>query len=238
MKHRFVLFALVLLLSLFVGCAPERPDSGASEGDMRASSLSCLSEAMAINESRAEALLDLLIAQGMTGEVLFAYPATDDADRAYYHIWMGEATVDVYMKDDGSVAAISKAGVVLYGEVPAISESVDDEGDTNGDEADTDMLPTTITIDAHTAAVAPGGMGRVSAFGMPGEQYKIKVYYASGVSSAKALAPLVAAEDGSLVWEWKVSNQVKPGVYKIEVVHAENKEDKLVLPFEVVEIEE
>lgn len=236
MKRTLVLLALILLLTFMASCVQQGPAPDVSMADIRASSITCLSEAMPLDVPQAEALLDLLTEQGMEGEVLFAYPATDDADRDYYHVWIGEVTVDVYLQDCGDVAAISKAGVVMFGElpVPDAPSDVEPPPEENG----SDSTSTTITLDAHTAKVAPGNMGKVSVFGTPGEQYKIKVYYAGGVSSAKALAPLVAGEDGSLVWEWKVSSQVKPGVYKIEVVHAENKDDKLVLPFEVVETNE
>ena len=230
------LLALILLLTFMASCVQQDPAPDASEADIRASSLTCLSEAMPLDVPQAEALLDLLTEQGMAGEVLFAYPATDDADKDYYHVWIGETTVDVYLQDGGGVAAISKAGVVIFGELPAPDAPSDAEPPP--DENGSGSTSTTITLDSHTAKVAPGNMGKVSVFGTPGEQYKIKVYYAGGVSSAKALAPLVAREDGSLVWEWKVSSQVKPGVYKIEVVHAENNDDRIVLPFEVVDITE
>ncbi len=236
MRQSPFLLALMAFLLLTVSCVPQHPAQDTSLSDVRASSIACLSEEMPLDASQAEALFDLLMGQGMEGEVLFAYPATDDADRDYYHIWMGEATVDAYLRDDGSVAALSKAGVVIFGELPAPDDPSQEESPPDEDAPASPH--TTITLDSHTATVVPGDMGRVSVFGTPGEQYKIKVYYAGGVSSSKALAPLVAGEDGSLVWEWKISSQVKPGVYKIEVVHAENNDDRIVLPFEVVEIKE
>ena len=81
----------------------------------------------------------------------------------------------------------------------------------------------------------PGGTGYVRAQAFAGVEYQIKVYYASGVSTAKALSPKVADEDGMLTWEWTVSAQVKPGVYKIIVVRADDKRDAVTLPFEVLE---
>ena len=88
---------------------------------------------------------------------------------------------------------------------------------------------------SHTDKVAPGEKGHVRATGEPGVEYKIKVYYASGISTAKALSPQVAGEDGSLLWEWTVNSRVKPGVYKIIVVRADNEEDAVTLPFEVTD---
>ena len=204
---------------------------GGESADTRPASLSRLTEHMPIDAAQADTLLDLLSAQGLEGEVLFAYPATDEDGRVYYHVWIGETTVDVYLSDAGRAEALVQAGVLIFGELPAPETPEDGDDDESG----TDEVVCTITPGEHTATVALGETGYVRVFGTPGEQYKIKVYYASGVSTAKALSPQVAGEDGSLVWEWTVSRQVKPGVYKIEVVHAENKEDKLVLPFEVVE---
>ena len=207
---------------------------GGESADTRPASLSRLTEHMPIDAAQADTLLDLLSAQGLEGEVLFAYPATDEDGRAYYHVWIGETTVDVYLGGVGQAEALVQAGVLIFGELP-VPETPEDDDEDDADESDSDEVVLTITPSDHTATVALGETGYVRVFGTPGEQYKIKVYYASGVSTAKALSPQVAGEDGSLVWEWTVSRQVKPGVYKIEVVHAENKEDKLTLPFEVVE---
>jgi hypothetical protein len=91
----------------------------------------------------------------------------------------------------------------------------------------------TISVESHTASVEAGCDGYVRAFGEAGVEYKIKVYYASGVSTAKALSPQVAAQDGSLVWEWTVSSRVKPGTYKIILVRCDDERDMITLPFEV-----
>ena len=230
MRRLLVLGIALLLAVLCVSCA-SADSAGDHLGNTRPASLSRLTEHMPIGTAEADAILDLLFSQGLEGEVLFAYPATDEDGRTYYHVWIGDNTVDVYLSGAGQAAALVQAGVLIYGELPA-PETPEDGDD---DESDTDEVVCTITPGEHTATVALGETGYVRVLGTPGEQYKIKVYYASGVSSAKALSPRVACEDGSLVWEWTVSRQVKPGVYKIEVVHAQNEKDKLVLPFEVVE---
>ena len=233
MRRLVSLGVALLLAALGVSCASVDL-AGDRLGDTRPASLSRLTEHMPIDAAQADTLLDLLSAQGLEGEVLFAYPATDEDGRAYYHVWIGETTVDVYLGGVGQAEALVQAGVLIFGELP-VPETPEDGDEDDADESDSDEVVLTITPSDHTATVALGETGYVRVFGTPGEQYKIKVYYASGVSTAKALSPQVAGEDGSLVWEWTVSRQVKPGVYKIEVVHAENKEDKLTLPFEVVE---
>lgn len=228
---RYVCLLLCLLLSVLVACTPA--DEPAEVPDTQAS-LERLCKGMAVSESEAHALLLLLEEQGVTGEVLFAYPAEDEAERIHYHVWIGEGTVDLYLADTGEVTAVRQAGVLLYGELPP---APDEGGDEAGDEPE---LPysTSITIESYTATVVPGGAGSLCASATAGVEYKIKVYYAGGVSTAKALSPKVADEEGRLTWEWTVSAQVKPGVYKIIVVRADDERDAVTLPFEVLENEQ
>jgi hypothetical protein len=243
MKRQIIIFLVLLALTMLVtsACSEKSPASeGPSEPDVHAISVERLCEAMDMDQTHAAALLDLLAQMDFEGEVLFAYPAIDDNDEAYYHIWIGERTVDVYVKEDDTVAAVQSAGILLYGTVPVPSEPPGEEGDPPGeDDPPKENDPTeppvtlTLTLESHTASVEAGCDGRVSVFGQAGVEYKIKVYYASGVSTAKALAPKVAAEDGSLVWEWTVSSRAKPGTYKIIVVRADDERDMITLPLEV-----
>ena len=239
-KIRRLLAALLLILLLLTACASQPSPSDKEEVDVHAVSVERLCEAMALDSVHAAALLDLLAQMEVEGEVLFAYPAIDDNDEAYYHIWIGERTVDVYVKEDDTVAAVQSAGVLLYGTVPVPSEPPGEEGDPPGEDdppkendPNEPSVTLTLTLDSHTASVEAGCDGRVSVFGQAGVEYKIKVYYASGVSTAKALSPQVAAEDGALVWEWTVSSRAKPGTYKIIVVRADDERDMITLPFEV-----
>lgn len=235
MKRRIIIFLALLAFMMLITTACKAPASGDPlEPDVHAISVERLCEAMDMDQTHAAALLDLLAQMDFEGEVLFAYPATDDNDQAYYHIWIGERTVDVYMKEDGTVAAVQSGGILLYGKVPAPSEPPA-EGDDPPFEGDPNEPPVTLTLtlESHTASVEAGCDGRVSVFGQAGVEYKIKVYYASGVSTAKALSPKVAGEDGSLVWEWTVSSRTKPGTYKIIVVRADDERDMITLPFEV-----
>ena len=227
-RYRFLLLCLLLLLTLLVACTPTDPPAEVPDTQV---SLDRLCEGMGLSEGEADALLKLLEGLGVTGEVLFAYPAEDEAERIYYHVWIGEGTVELYLADTGEVTAVRRAGALLYGELPP---APDEGGDEAGDEPE---LPysTSITIESYTATVVPGGTGYVRAQAFAGVEYQIKVYYASGVSTAKALSPKVAGEDGMLTWEWTVSAQVKPGVYKIIVVRADDKRDAVTLPFEVLE---
>ena len=231
-KIRRLLAALLLILLLLTACAPQPSPSDKEEVDVHAVSVERLCEAMELDSVHAAALLDLLAQMEVEGEVLFAYAATDDSDVAYYHIWIGERTVDVYMKEDDTVLAVLSGGVLLYGKQPLPSEP-SEENPPSDDDPSEPSVTLTLTLDSHTASVEAGCDGRVSVFGQAGVEYKIKVYYASGVSTAKALSPQVAAEDGALVWEWTVSSRAKPGTYKIIVVRADDERDMLTLPFEV-----
>lgn len=232
---RLILSLILLIALVLVACTPQwTPPDDAVEPDVHAISVERLCEAMDMDQTHAAALLDLLAQMDFEGEVLFAYHATDDNDEAYYHIWIGERTVDVYMKEDDTVAAVQSGGILLYGTVPHPSKPPA-EGDDPPFEDDPNEPPVTLTLtlESHTASVEAGCDGRVSVFGQAGVEYKIKVYYASGVSTAKALSPKIAAEDGSLVWEWTVSSRTKPGTYKIIVVRADDERDMITLPFEV-----
>ncbi len=252
MKRAILLFVAVMMLSLLCSCTSDEPAAPpANEVDVRANSISRLCEDMQIDEQHAASLVELFSYMNLTGEVLFAYPSEDENGMAYYHVWIGDKTVDVYLRQDGTASAILVSGVVLYGSVPLPptpdrpNDSDPNEG--SGEEDNTQQPPpsgdsadpeTSIQVLSHTDKVAPGGAGFVRALGEPGVEYKIKVYYASGVSTAKALSPQVAGEDGTLVWEWTVNSRVKPGVYKIVIVRADDEEDTITLPFEVIETQE
>jgi hypothetical protein len=251
-RNRLFLIILSLLLLLLTACgASDAPEDEQKTTDTTAASIARLCEDMQIDERHAAALVDLFSYMNLTGEVLFAYPAEDDNGIFYYHVWIGDKTANVYMRQDGTAQAILVGGTLLYGKIPEPStpeppstpdlpgDSEDQDSPDDEQQQDPPTVPanpnTSIVVLSHAAKVAPGEKGHVRATGEPGVEYKIKVYYASGVSTAKALSPQVAGEDGSLFWEWTVNSRVKPGVYKIIVVRADNDEDAVTLPFEVTE---
>ena len=245
-RNRPFLILLSLVLLLLTACgAKDAPEDAKQPSDTTATSIARLCEDMQIDERHAAALVDLFSYMNLTGEVLFAYPSVDNNGISYYHVWIGDKTANVYMRQDGTAQAILAGGTLLYGKIPEPStpdlptapehpDSPDDEKQPD-QPAPPDNPNTSIVVLSHTDKVAPGEKGHVCATGEPGVDYKIKVYYASGISTAKALSPQVAGEDGSLLWEWTVNSRVKPGVYKIIVVRADNDEDAVTLPFEVTE---
>lgn len=124
MKRTLIFLFCVALAFLLAFCTPSptEPDTE----DVRAASIVRLCEQSGLSVERADELLDLLGVLGYAGEVLFAYPATDDADRDYYHVWIGERTVDVYFAEDGKVTAIRQSGILVYGDDPDVADRPDD----------------------------------------------------------------------------------------------------------------
>lgn len=238
--NRFLrVMAMVLCLCLLVAgataCKPEEKPTDEELAAIEEASLWKLCEGMGLGETEARDVLDLLYELNLEGEVMFAFSAVDDEERIYYHVWIGEGTVDVYLDDEGGVAAVCRAETLLYGNLPEAPE--EDEGDKPEDvpqEGEGLVKPMTITVEDYTATVCPGGDGYVWARGLIGVEYAIKVYYAGGASTAKALSPKIAAEDGTLVWEWEVNARVKPGKYKIIIHRADDEHDSITLPFEVL----
>ena len=228
-----LLFGMILLLSLFACTpAPAEPDAE----DTRAVSIVRICEQTGVSIDQARELLDLLEALGYTGEVLFAYPATDDDDREYYHVWIGERTVDVYYAADGQIAAIKQGGILLYGDeqTPANgsgAEASEPDESTPSEQTPADM---TLSLEDVSAQVAAGGEAFVRAHGRAGEQYRITVYLKSGASTAKGLEVQTADADGGLSWNWKISARTTPGDYRIVIERISDGRDVLELPFTVL----
>lgn len=139
---------LGLLSLLLVSCAPA--PSASQEGDTRAASVERLCEESGLTDVQAGELLDLLAELGYTGEVLFAYPATDENDAAYYHIWIGEQTVDAYLDTRGEVISVRQNGVVRYENGAAVPEALPTDTD-----AEIDMPEEDLPEDAPSEAEPP-----------------------------------------------------------------------------------
>ena len=252
-----LLFCIALLLML-VACTPTpiAPDVA----DVRTVSVVRLCEQTGLSVQRADELLELLETLGYSGEVLFAYLATDADDMEYYHVWIGERTVDVYFDGEGRVASLRQSGVVLYGdtqvpsdqtnEPPAADEPKDEpeeqqapseqtpaEAEPSEDETDEyERSPAELTLSLKEMSeqVAAGNDAYVRALGRAGEEYRIEVHLKSGISTAKGLEAQVADADGTLLWDWKVSGRTTPGDYLIRIVRASDERDALELAFSIL----
>lgn len=255
MKRVLAVGMCIILLATLVACTPAPAEP--SDEDTRAVSIVRMCEQAGISVGQAKELLDVLKTLGYTGEVLFAYPATDEDDAEYLHVWIGERTVDVYYNADGQIRLIKQSGILLYGDEQAPSdesgkaptepnerepdEPVPSEQPTEPSEPteqpnkpEQPPAETTITLDDMSAQVMAGGEAHVRVYGRAGEQYRIKVYLKSGASSAKGLEPKIADGDGLIVWEWKVSSRTTPGDYRIVIARISDERDALELPFTVL----
>lgn len=233
MKRIFVFFLCAVIL-LMTACTPAPTEP--SDEDTRAVSIVRMCEQAGLSVGQAKELLDVLKTLGYTGEVLFAYPATDEEDAEYLHIWIGERTVDVYYTADGHIRLIMQSGILLYGDEQA---PFDEGGEAPSEleeptEPEQPPVETTLTLDDMSAQVMAGSEAHVRVHGRAGEQYRIKVYLKSGASSAKGLEPKIADGDGLIVWEWKVSSRTTPGDYRIVIARISDERDALELPFTVL----
>ncbi len=57
--------------------------------------------------------------------------------------------------------------------------------------------------------------------GTPDEEYQIRVYYASGLSTSKSFSPVKADQNGVFCWTWSVSPNTRQGDIRI-IVTGEN----------------
>ncbi len=242
---------IIVLPVLTISCA--RAPSP-TESDARTASVARLREESGVTEAQAGKLLELLNELGYTGEVMFAYPATDKEDAAYYHIWIGEQTVDVYLNARGEVTSVRQNGVARYengalpppdetgGEAGAAADSpdmgsADEPPETEQPSVEPTEPPVEETLSAVrlTDTVEAGDDAWVETYGRPGETYRIEVHYLSGISKARGLAAQTAAEDGYLYWSWTVSRRTTPGEYFIAVVRENDERDRIEVPFSVTE---
>ncbi len=208
----------VLLAVLLVACSPQTPPASEVSDEV---SVGRLCEAMQLTDTMARDVLSVLETLGYCGEVLFAYPATDDDGNGYYHVWIGEETVDVTVSPRGTVTAVRRGGVLQY--------------DGSGvPDAERPSEPAPLRLVSMTEEVGQGESARVELTAEAGVEYGIEVLYKSGPSTAKGLEPRLAAPNGSLVWTWTVSSRVLLGEYRIRVFRADGEGDALELTFSVV----
>lgn len=249
MKRIFVFFLCAVIL-LMTACTPAPTEP--SDEDTRAASIVRMCEQAGLSVGQAKELLDVLKTLGYTGEVLFAYPAIDEDDAEYLHVWIGERTVDVYYAADGHIRLIKQSGILLYGDeqVPSDEsgkaptkpnerepdEPVPSEQPTEPSEPTEPEQPpaeTTLTLDDMSAQVMAGGEAHVRVYGRAGEQYRITVYLKSGASTAKGLEDKTPDAEGLITWEWNVSSRTTPGDYRIVIERISDERDALELPFTI-----
>lgn len=68
-----------------------------------------------------------------------------------------------------------------------------------------------------TEQVPRGQTASITVCGTPYATYRIEVYYATTVSTAKGLEPKTANADGTVTWQWKVGTRTKSGSHRIVI---------------------
>lgn len=223
---KIILWAVCAMMLLSVVCCAPAP-TGPDNMDTRTASIERLCDKTGLGAEQADGLLALLASLGYSGEVLFAYPVTDADEATYYHVWIGERTVDVYLAEDGEIASIRQNGIVLYGDGSSGTQDTSEQQPEK-------PVELTLRLDGMTDQVTAGKDAYVRAVGREGEEYRIEVHLKSGLSAAKGLEVKTAGEDGSLLWEWKISARTTPGDYRIVIVRTSDERDLLELPFTIL----
>mgnify|MGYP003906016161 CR=1 FL=1 len=78
--------------------------------------------------------------------------------------------------------------------------------------------------------VKAGETATLTIQGEPKTQYRIEVYYKSGLSKAEGLEAKTSDADGKVSWSWKVGAKTAPGTYKIIITSDKGKKE---IPFTV-----
>lgn len=119
---RILCFVVCIVAMLSLICCSSEP----VVPDTHTVSIERLCEETDWSAEQAEAVLSLLATLGHEGEVMLAYPATDKQKATYYHIWIGEHSVDVYLNEDGAVSDVYQGGILIYGEDAGDTPSEDE----------------------------------------------------------------------------------------------------------------
>lgn len=219
MRRECYASVLLLLVVLLGACSPKTPPAVEATREV---SVGRLCEAMQLTERMAEDALDLLGTLGFDGEVMYAYPLTDEEGNEYHRVWIGEDTVDVEISPYGEVRSVRRSGVPVW----------------RASEQTHPTRPSEVTVPlclvSVTDTVGQGDTARIELTAQTGVEYRIEVYYKSGISTAKGLEARMPAPNGRLVWTWTVNSRVTPGEYRIRVVRVCNESDAIELPFTVV----
>lgn len=142
MKRTTCLVLAALLCFLFAGCNSAAVETNAeleSQYDYYSASATKLRNEMGLTPDQADAAFQVLVQCGMDGEITYIFDKKDADDNAYYQVYFGSKSFDVYLKD-GAIETVKQYNKVLY-----------PEGVT---EANTSTEKTTIETSAPTVATA------------------------------------------------------------------------------------
>ena len=214
-------FAFMLLLS---AAACQKPSEQEETGEFRAS-VDMLVEHMELDETAAIGVLETLASLGLDERIEHVYKAEDKDGNAFYKVWFGLNLLNVYL-DGNNVSKVYKYGEQIYPQTYGGDASNEDNGNNNNnnnnnnnEDNKTEDTPKEleIVVVSLTSPIEAGKSATVEIIGEPETEYDITVRYSSGESSAKGLEPKHSDGDGRVSWTWKVSANVKPGEYSIEI---------------------
>ncbi len=121
MKRTTCLVLAALLCFLFAGCnsVVETNAELESQYDYYSASATKLRNEMGLTSDQADAAFQVLAQCGMDGEITYIFDKKDADDNAYYQVYFGSKSFDVYLKD-GAIETVKQYSKVLY---PAESAS-------------------------------------------------------------------------------------------------------------------
>ena len=121
MKRTTCLVLAALLCFLFAGCnsVVETNAELESQYDYYSASATKLRNEMGLTSDQADAAFQVLAQRGMDGEITYIFDKKDADDNAYYQVYFGSKSFDVYLKD-GAIETVKQYSKVLY---PAESAS-------------------------------------------------------------------------------------------------------------------
>jgi hypothetical protein len=212
--RKFTCLILTLaLLFCFVAC--QEPTEEERTDDFEAS-VSMLEENMDVDRKSAIHILEVLCSLGLDARIDSIYSAEDKDGVTFYKVWFGLNLFQVYIKD-GEVASVHKFGELIYPK-PVDTDPADPDQSKPSDD-DQNQNPThKIELIVMTSRVRAGDTASIEVVGLPETLYEIIVKYSSGASTAKGLEPKLSDVDGHVSWTWKVSSNVAPGKYSIEII--------------------
>lgn len=203
-----ILSAVILLCA--ISCTPQQTE----ETNKFEAAVTLICEALSVERDDAVSILETLNSLGLDEEIDEIYPATDGDGNKFYKIWFGLNLLSVYLEDN-KVSTVYKHGEIIY---PKASGPDLDDSETNKD-PDENIQQTELHAElvSLTSPIKAGQTAAIEISADPNTKYSITVRYSSGPSSAKGLEPKVSDENGKVSWSWKVSSNVKPGEYSIEI---------------------
>ena len=238
-KRLLSILLTIVILATSVACSDPPPEEKTSSFE---ASIKIISDEMKVTREEALSILETLTSLGLDERIEAVYPDVDDEERTFYKVWFGLHLLSVYL-DGGNVSSVYKYGEMIYPQVdepetdnnPENNEgNNENQGENNEDKEDgqsggkndgskddegkneepPELKARLISL---TTPIKAGKTATIEILAEPNTEYSIIVRYSSGPSSAKGLEPKLSDELGFVSWTWRVSANVKPGEYTIEI---------------------